>query len=181
MAEEDDLVEGNEDEENGEKKPSFFKKNKKLILVVALGLALVCVSVGGTLLAINLLTDKPEKEEVVAEEEARPPPLPQAIYYPLKPPIMVSFDAKGRQRLVQVEITLMSRQTDAIAAVEMHMPRIRNALVLLISGRTYDEVQTAEGKELLRIACLQELQQIMQDEIGKPGIEQVLFTGFIVQ
>jgi len=52
---------------------------------------------------------------------------------------------------------------------------------MLIGGQLYEEIQTAEGKELLRQQCLQELQKIMQEEIGKPGVEQVLYTNFVMQ
>ena len=58
---------------------------------------------------------------------------------------------------------------------------IRNSLVLLIGGQIFSEIQTAEGKELLRQQCLQEVQRLLEKEIGKPGVEQVLFTSFVIQ
>ncbi|MFL0809566.1 MAG: flagellar basal body-associated FliL family protein [Agarilytica sp.] len=183
MAEEDedDNTEGGE----VEAKESLFAKHKKLIIMALIGLLLIGVSVGGTIAVFTLLNGEPEViegeegaegESAAAEEIVKP-----AIYYPLKPPILVSFDARGRQRLLQAEITLLTRDAEVVAAIELHMPMIRNALVLLIGGRTYEEVQTAEGKEFLRVECLQELQRILEQEIGKPGVEQVLFTGLVVQ
>ncbi len=184
MAEEDENDESTEDG-GGEAKVSFFAKHKKLLLLAGIAVVLVIVSVGGTLAALKMLSPPPPPEMAEGEEggegEAAEPVLKPAIYYPIKPPILVSFDGRGRQRLLQAEITLLTRDNDVVAALEMHMPMIRNALVLLIGGRTYDEVQTAEGKELLRVACLQELQRLLEKEIGKPGVEQVLFTGLIVQ
>ncbi len=183
MAEEDNDEATNEGD--GEAKVSFFAKNKKLLMLVGVALVLVVISVGGTLAVLNILAPPSPEEEVAAAEdgtaEEAKPALKKAIYYPIKPPILVSYDGRGRQRLLQAEITLLTRDNDVIAAIEMHMPMIRNALVLLMGGRTYEEVQTAEGKELLRVACLQELQRLLEKEIGKPGVEQVLFTGLIVQ
>lgn len=175
------------DNEKGEVKPSFFATHKKLLLLGLLGLLLVGVSVGGTLVAIGMLADDEPiaaaeaLEGEAGAEAAVSAPIKKAIYYPLKPALMVSFDARGRQRLMQAEITLLTREPDVIAAVESHMPMVRNALVLLMSGQSYEEMQTAEGKELLRVQCVQELQRLMQKEIGKPGIEEVLFTSIIVQ
>ena len=156
---------------------------KKLILLAVMALLIVGVSVGGTLAVLNLtgggreevpeeMTDAPAEEVEVVKK---------AIYYPLKPPILVTFDAKGRQRYLQAEITLLTRENDVIAAIELHMPMIRNALVLLIGSRTFEEIQTAEGKELLRVQCLQEIQRLMEQEIGKPGVEQVLFENLVMQ
>jgi flagellar FliL protein len=61
------------------------------------------------------------------------------------------------------------------------MPMIRNALVLQFGGQVYADLQTAEGKELLRQQALENIQNLLQQEIGKPGVEQVLFTNFVMQ
>jgi flagellar FliL protein len=194
MADDRDKREGDNTEEE---KPKSNKK--KLIIFVALVIALIAISVGGTLLAVKLLTPAPEVaveldengnpivvDEVSAEEpeqeekEEIKPKLP-AIYFPLKPPIIVNYQARGRQRFLQAEITIMTRDDDVVEAVELHMPMIRNSLILLFSGQIYEEIQTEEGKELLRQAALSELQAIMQQEIGKPGIEKVLFTNLVMQ
>lgn len=173
MAEENEPAEGEESGQNPGGK-------KKLILLIVLGLVLIGASVGGTLFAIGMM----KEDEVVANDanvEATPEPQKQAIYYPIKPHIIVNFDTKGRKRYLQAEITFLVREPDVVAAIELHMPMIRNALVMLIGGQVYSEIQTAEGKEFLRLECLQEIQTILEKEIGKPGVEQVLFTNLVMQ
>lgn len=165
-------------EENNEEQKGISNK-KRLILFGSLGLLIIAVSVGATLFAIKMMSEPPEEVPVTAEVVDPPPP--PAIYYPLKPPIIVNFSVRGRQRYLQAELTLMTRENDVISAIELHQPMIRNALVLLIGGQSYAEIQTAEGKELLRQQCLQEIQRLLEQETGKPGIEQVLFTNFVMQ
>lgn len=182
MAEEDDEKGNDENKEEA----SGGGNKKKLILLIGVGVVVVALSVGGTLLALSVLGGDPpaaEMTEAGAEGEGEPEdvlPTP-AIYYPLKPPIIVTYDVRGRQRYAQIELTLLTREDEVVAAVESHMPMIRSALVMLISGQTYEEAQTAEGKELLRQACLQELRRLLEQEIGNPGIEQVLYTNFVMQ
>lgn len=155
------------------------KADRRRILILAgIGLLIALLSVGGTLLGLHFMQG-PEDAEL-ADEPLQIPDRP-AIYYPLNPPLVVNFRARGRQRLLQLEITLMMRDGTVINTIELHQPMIRNALVLLIGGHTYDELQTAEGKELLRQKCLQEIQRLLEKEIGRPGIEQVLFTNFVMQ
>jgi len=175
------------DDENEEEKPK--KSKKKLFIFIGLGVFLIGLSVGGTLLAVKWLSPEPEPE-VVLDEEGNPiDPEAEieevvkapAIYYPLKPPLIVNYQARGRQRFLQAEISLMSRDSEVISAVELHMPKIRNSLILLFSGQVYEEMQTDEGKEILRHDVLTELQNIMQEEIGKTGIEKVLFTNLVMQ
>ena len=52
---------------------------------------------------------------------------------------------------------------------------------MLFSGQEFEALQTPEGKEALRQASLAEVQKVMQEKIGKPGVEQVLFTDFVMQ
>ena len=181
------MADDNKETADGEGAPKSGKG--KLILFIIIGVVLIGASVGGTLLAVKFLSPEPEPEvvldedgnpidpEVELEEVVKSP----AIYFPIKPPLIVNYQARGRQRFLQAEISLMSRDAEVISAVELHMPRIRNSLILLFSGQVYEEMQTDEGKEILRQDVLTELKNIMQEEIGKPGIEKVLFTNLVMQ
>ncbi len=161
---------------DNQEKPRSGKK--KLILLSAALLGVIVISVGGTVAALKLLAPPPPPPETA--ENAQPTQTP-AIYYPLKPALLVNFDVRGRQRFLQAELTLMTRDGSVISAVELHQAMIRNALIMLIGGKSFEDLQTAEGKELLRQDCLQEIQRLLQQEIGNPGIEQVLFTDFVMQ
>lgn len=157
--------------------------SKKIIMMAVVGVLLIGLSIGGTLVALKMLAPEPPPAEEGAEgEPAEEAPVKQsAIYFPLKPAIIVNFQARGRQRYLQADLTLMTRENDVIEAVETHMPMIRNALVLQFGGQVYADLQTAEGKELLRQQALENIQNLLQQEIGKPGVEQVLFTNFVMQ
>lgn len=179
MADEEEKTESDE-------KPKSSKK--KLIIFIVLAIVLISASIGGTLMAVKMLSPQPEVaqeldadgnpiEEVIEEEVVKGP----AIYFPLRPALIVNYDVRGRQRFLKAEISIMTRDEEVITATEIHMPMIRNNLILLFSGQTYDELQTDEGRELLKQDSLTELQNIMQQEIGKPGIEKLLFTNFVMQ
>lgn len=171
------------EEENQEAAPESGGK-KKIIILAVVGILLIGLSVGGTLMALKMLAPPPEPELAEGQEGADEPEEPvkqPAIYYPLKPAIIVNFEARGRQRYLQADLTLMARDELVIEAVELHMPMIRNALVLLFGGQLYEELQTAEGKELLRQQALESVQMLLEQEIGEPGVEQVLFTNFVMQ
>ena len=173
---EDEASEGEEEQQGGSK--------KRLILLIVLCLIIAGISVGGTLVALKMFGEEPPPAEGEgaegAEAEPTAPPAP-AIYYPIKPEIIVTYQARGRQRYMQAEINLLVRSEDVIAAIELHMPMVRNALNLIMGSQAYEDVQTAEGKELMRQNCLQELQKIIEKETGSPGVEQVLFTNLVLQ
>lgn len=158
---------------------------KKLIIMIVVGLVLVGLSVGGTLFALKMIggdegtagEDAADEVDATSVEEVRKP----AIYFPLKPTIIVNFNARGRQRFLQAEVSLMVRDEDVVAAIEEHSTMLQHGLLMLFSGQDYSELQTAEGKELLRQMALEEVQRMLEQEIGKPGVEQVLFTNLVMQ
>lgn len=183
MAEDTEDQEQTETEGDGDKGSAGGKK--KLILLIVIGLLVVAGSVGGTLFALGFfdadeaeLVEGDEAGEVEEEVVDKPSP---AMYFPIKPAFVVNFQSRGRQRYLQTDITIMTRDVDAFTALQSHAPLVKNRLVMLLGGEMYVELQTDEGKELLRQKALEALQEIMQQEIGKPGIDAVLFTNFVMQ
>lgn len=186
------------------------QKKKKLFMMIGLAVGLVAISIGGTVLALKLLspsTSNTDAEEEVVEEVKV---LSPAIYQLMKPNFTINFNVNGRQRYLQAEVTLMYRDATIEPLLTLHMPAIRNGLVLLFSGKKFEELQTVEGKEVLRKESLEIVQGILNkeqaaiaaakkaeegdDEDEKkdkdkdskkepeyPNIEQVLFTNFVMQ
>jgi flagellar FliL protein len=156
------------------------QKRKKLIIIIAAVVLLIGVSVGITVTLLGAFSSG-DKEVTDEQAAAADPGKQPAIYYPLTPAFVVNFEDKGRSRFLQAELTLLLRDAEVPAALDMHMPAIRNAMVMLLSSQQFETLQTAEGKDALREQALLKLQEVLQKEIGKPGVEQVLFVNFVMQ
>jgi flagellar protein FliL len=61
------------------------------------------------------------------------------------------------------------------------MPRVRNALLLLLGSRRVSDLASREQKEKLQADVLAEIQAVMAAETGKPQIEAVYFNSFVMQ
>lgn len=172
------------------------QKKKKLFLFIGLGVLLVAVSVGATFFVVSKMMAGKTADAGEASEEASSTSAEAAIYYPLKPSFTVNYDVNGRQRFLQAELTLMYRDPALLATLELHMPALRNSLVMLLSSQVFDDLQTAEGKENLRLAALTAVQDIIAQEArasaakakdkdakkpSQANVEQVLFTQFVMQ
>ncbi len=154
---------------------------KKLIIII---LAALLVLGGGGAAAYFFLFSGDDTEEV-AEGEAAPEEMVQtsgpAIYLEFDQPFVVDFMVSGRQRYLQLNMTLKSRDQAQIDAVKIHMPLIRNSLVLLFSSQSFDELQSIDGKMALKAASVETINNILVQETGLGGIEDVLFTNFVMQ
>jgi flagellar FliL protein len=104
-----------------------------------------------------------------------------AIFEPLTPPFVVNYNVNGRQRYMQVSITLLARDHADLEALKAHMPVIRNNLVMMFSGQPFDTIATPVGMEMLRQKAAAVVQEVGQKELSKSVIEQVLFTNYVLQ
>ena len=149
-------------------------KSKLLIIII---IVLVVLLIGGGVAAFLMISGK---DDSAAAADAEPVQLP-AIYFDLKPPFVVNFQVSGRQRYVQMSLTVLARKESAVSALTAHMPQVRNNLVMLLSTQDFEVLRSPEGKEDLRTQLLEEMRKILLEETGDPGIEQVLFTNFVMQ
>ena len=115
--------------------------------------------------------------ERAAQEEVRRPP----IYYSLDPAFVNNLSGTGGRRFMQVEVQLMTRDPDVIAAVERHEPVVRNDLIMLFSDQTLESVDTTAGKEALRRESLESIRRILRSNDEPDELENLFFTSFIVQ
>jgi flagellar FliL protein len=125
--------------------------------------------------------DSGDGEEFVDGEEDGGSEMAEAIYLPIDPAFVVNFASQGKARFLQVTVEVMTRDPAVPDKVKLHMPVIRNNLMLLFSDQSYDSISTLEGKEALREQALEVVQQILEEETGDPGVEAVYFTSFVMQ
>lgn len=176
----------NDNDENGKDQAdteSAGSGKKKLIIIVVVALLLIGAAVGGTLFMLGFFDGDSAVEEEVAEvvdENVVEKPSP-AIYFPIKPSFVINFQSRGRQRYLQTDVILMTRDASMFSGLQEHLPLIKNRLVMLFGGEVYEELQTNEGRELLRQKALEAVKEITEQELGKSDIEQVLFTNFVMQ
>lgn len=112
------------------------------------------------------------------------------VYLPLDPPLVVSLQDGGTIRFLQVAVEVMARDERVLAAVQSHMPVIRNNLLMLLGGQSVAALTDREAKEQLRQDALAEIRQVLRKNQppakgGKGTVELVVedlyFTSFVVQ
>ena len=75
----------------------------------------------------------------------------------------------------------MAKEQSSIDDLVLHMPAVRNNVLMTLSTKTSDEVATLEGKEELRKEVLETVRKTMEEKTGKEGIEDLYFTKFVAQ
>ena len=103
------------------------------------------------------------------------------FFLPLDPAFVVNFRDDEAVRYLQVGITVMSHDATALDSVKEAQPVIRNELLMLFSGQNYATLIDAAGKQKLQAQALAAVQKIVKDRTGKPGVDALYFTSFVMQ
>lgn len=117
-----------------------------------------------------------------AKEEEKEAPAAASQYINLTPAFIANYGGPGPIHFLKTEIALrVAPDGGAEPAVQHHMPYIRHVLVMLLSRQTSEALATMEGKEKLRQDALAAVRQVLEQEEGKPYVDDLLFNSFIVQ
>jgi flagellar FliL protein len=76
----------------------------------------------------------------------------------------------------------MTRDLETEKLLKDNDARVRNDMLMILSGQNYASVSSNEGKEALRAKCLEAVRTIIKDMHGKSEqIEALYFTSFVMQ
>ncbi len=159
------------------------KGSKKLIIILAL--AAVVLLGGGAGVTYFLLSSSDGGAEA-AQAAAEPVSL-EAIYTKVrtlegKPSFVVTLQsADDKRHYLQAFVEVKSRNPAVDEALKLHMPLVVARLNALFSSQSFEDLQSIEGKKALRQEATALVQSIMQEKIGEPGVETLLFTNFVMQ
>jgi len=105
-----------------------------------------------------------------------------------QPPVFVTLDtftvnlrSEGDEQHLQTNLTLKVNDEAAAEAVKLHMPEVRNRIVLLLSSKAASEILGVEGKKKLAAELVSEIRQPFRDGAPEQRIQSVLFTSFVIQ
>ena len=104
-----------------------------------------------------------------------------AIYVPLPRPFRFNVPGASRDRFVEIRVQLLVRGSDNEEDAKKHIPLIESTLLRMFSQSNADDLATSAGKTSLKQKSLIEVQKTMQDVASSKVVEQVLFTGFVMQ
>lgn len=138
---------------------------------------IVLITSLGWLLATPLQAAEPPADDDPASGMAN------LIYYTLGGSFVTNYDGAGRLKYLKTDIAVRIEPGTA-PMLDMHLPYIRNKLVVLLAAQLEENLTSTQGKETLRVQALNEVKAALDYLVG-PGsgerIRNLYFTSFVVQ
>jgi flagellar FliL protein len=165
-----------------EKKEAAVEKGaskKKLFLII--GAVVLVLLLGGGFGAWFMLKEKPVPEEVKSPGQQVPVPALNQLT-PIGPMVdieefIVNIISGDAAHYVKASITVELTNEAVQSEVQQRMPQMRDAILLLIGNKTYEELQDLQGKKQLKAELLSKINTFLQT--GK--VVSIYFTNFVVQ
>lgn len=175
MAEEE-VAEGQEGQAAGGGRGGLLK----LIIIVVI----VLVVLGGTAFALRtfapgvvpFLGGEAEEEGSAAEEAAAAGGKELGVLHSLRPFIVNLVDPSGK-RYLKVTLDLELTGPEVKGEVETRRPQVRDTILILLSSKSFEDINTPEGKLRLRNEIISRVNLYLT--AGK--VKNVYFTEFVVQ
>ncbi len=103
------------------------------------------------------------------------------MYVTLEPFTVNLQQENASSQYLQVGLALKMTDAASVDAIKLHMPEIRNRVLLLLSVKRASEISTADGKKTLSTELTREIVQPLAGNAAAKGLDSVLFTSFVIQ
>ena len=157
------------------------EKGKMMIIIIVA----VVIVVGAAAAYFFIGGSEEQPADVQALESGQAPQVSAktgtALYVAMPRPFVLNVPGAGRDRLVEIKVQLMVRGSDSEEIAKSHIPLIEGTLLQVFSSSNADDLVTEAGKMALREQSVKDVQAKMQEIAGADIVEEVLFTGFVMQ
>jgi flagellar protein FliL len=152
--------------------------NKILIILIGAFLLVVVAMGGGFFMMWNKMSsmNAQNSEEVGNGTEA------EEVAETMGPTkkldtFIVNLADKGGERYLRVSMNLELEKEETVEVVGKILPKIRDAILMILPTKKYEDIGTVEGKSALRNEMLTKINELMKPE----KIKNIYFTEFVVQ
>jgi flagellar FliL protein len=170
MTEEQEEGKSEEQETPAEKPAKKFKLPGKWMII---GAAVAAVLLIGSVLAFFLLSGAPE-EGLPDSAEAVSTPAVTGPVYPMEK-FIVNLNQSGGERFLETSLELEFPDTEYTEELQANMPRLKDAILLILSNKSFADIQGIEGKIALRKELILKINTIMK----KHKIRNLYYTEFV--
>ncbi|MGX9462979.1 flagellar basal body-associated protein FliL [Shewanella sp. A14] len=101
-------------------------------------------------------------------------------YYGFEPDIVTNY-ISNRKKLgfVKISVELMVKDPNDLVSLEHHDPLLRSAMVEILGNQSEDKVKSLSGREEIRRECYETVNSLMEKEVGRPIVVNLLFTKYL--
>ncbi len=147
-----------------------------LIIIISVAVLFMGMMGAGFFILWNKISQVPVDPSKVAEMSVEEEENVIGPLYPLDT-MIVNLSDDGGKRYLRVTMALELSDPESVDTIESRLPQIRDAVLMILPTKTYDDVSTTDGKIALRKQIMEKINTLMT----KGRVNNIYFTEFVVQ
>jgi flagellar FliL protein len=166
----DENQKGMEEKNEGKKKKPLLKWG----ILAAAALLLICAGIVGAVLFKNNPMEGQSSEKGSPAQFGQPSSI--GNLFPLEP-FEAKLSAPDGNRILRTRMALEFSRDGFQEELDASLPRVRDAVLLIVNSKTLADIQGMDGKIALRNELIRRINQILTNE----KIRNLYFTEFVVR
>ncbi|MGQ4546769.1 flagellar basal body-associated protein FliL [Vibrio cholerae] len=155
-------------------------KGKKKLLIIIIAAVVLLAGGGGAAFFMMGSGDDEAAADAEQKTEQVAAPTDPVSYVNIAQPFVFNVTGDAKDRLVQIKVQLMVRGSENENLARYHSPLVESSLLATFASATVEQLRTPNGRIELRDKATDDIKALNQ-AVGKPVIEKVLFTDFVMQ
>ncbi|ENM5749577.1 flagellar basal body-associated protein FliL [Vibrio mimicus] len=164
-----------------EEQLSDAPKGKKKLLIIIIAAVVLLAGGGGAAFFMMGSGDGEAAAQAEQKAEQAATPADPVSYVNIAQPFVFNVTGDERDRLVQIKVQLMVRGSENENLARYHSPLVESSLLATFASATVEQLRTPSGRIELRDKATEDIKAALNQAVGKPVIEKVLFTDFVMQ
>jgi len=174
-----------EEDEKSKEEGDEAKKKQSMLILIIIPLVVIILG-GGGLFAYKIFLSPSGGDDVYASEshakkgkhgkKSGHGSADGPAFFSLSPFVVNLQDNIGT-RYLKLTVKLELEDQGAEHEIKALLPKVRDALIILLSSKNYAEIGTVEGKYRLRDDIVKRVNRFLEDE----PVRGVYFTDFVIQ
>ncbi|AOY47810.1 TPA: flagellar basal body-associated protein FliL [Vibrio cholerae] len=156
------------------------KGKKKLLIIIIAAVVLLAGGGGAAFFMMGSGDDEAAADAELKTEQVAAPTDPVS-YVNIAQPFVFNVTGDAKDRLVQIKVQLMVRGSENENLARYHSPLVESSLLATFASATVEQLRTPNGRIELRDKATDDIKAALNQAVGKPVIEKVLFTDFVMQ
>ncbi len=156
------------------------KGKKKLLIIIIAAVVLLAGGGGAAFFMMGSGGDEAAADAEQKTEQVAAPTDPVS-YVNIAQPFVFNVTGDAKDRLVQIKVQLMVRGSENENLARYHSPLVESSLLATFASATVEQLRTPNGRIALRDNATDEIKAALNQAVGKPVFEKVLFTDFVMQ
>ena len=91
--------------------------------------------------------------------------------------LIVNLSGSGGKRYLRTKIEFELNDEESLESITNKFPLVKDSILIILSGKKYEDISTSEGKVNLREEIMLKLNEIMKEG----SVKNIYFTEFVIQ